>query len=163
MLCQGGRIYSIRSSTKRKFVSPINCPPGSVVVVVRHDDHQKMKGFLPKHGSWSNIPYLMRSGGATRILATWHVLISGVNASFIWLLGFLLNVSFLCLVFKLPFSLCPFTFSNSFPNIARCSFFSDLFHLAIFFELHPVIASFEVCFLFSLSFCFLWHRLLCMV
>ena len=63
-------------------------------VVARHDDHQKMKSFLPRHGSWGNVPYLMRSGGATRIMAMWHVLISGVNTPIVWLLGFPLNFSF---------------------------------------------------------------------
>ena len=148
---------------KREFVNPISCPQDSVVVMAHHDDHQKMKSFLPIHGSWGNIPYLMHSGDATHIVATWRVLINGINASVVWLLGFPLNFSFLSLVFKLPFSLCLFTFSNSFTIIALCSFFYDLFHLAIFFELRPVVASFEVCFLFSLSFCFLWHRLLCMI
>ena len=148
---------------KREFISPINCPPGSVVVMVCHDDHQKMKSFLPRHGSWGNVPYLMRSGSAMRIMAMWRVLINGVNAPVVWLLGFPLNFNSLSLVFKHPFSLYPFTFSNSFTIIALCSFFYDLFHLAIFFKLRPVVASFEVCFLFSLSFCFLWHRLLCMV
>ena len=148
---------------KREFVDPINYPPTFVVVMARHNDHQKMKSFLPRHGSWGNIPYLMRSGSAMRIVAIWRVLISGVNAPVVWLLGFSLNFSFFSLVFKLPLSLCPFTFSNSFTIIALCSFFYNLFHLAIFFELSPVVASFKVCFLFSLSFCFLWHRLLCMV
>ena len=124
----------IRSSMIREFISPISCPPGSVVVVACHDNHQKMEGFLPRHGSWGIIPHLMRSGSAMLIVAMWRVLISGVNASFVWLLGFPLNFNFLCLVFKLPLSLCPFTFSNFFPIITLCSFFSDLFLLVIFFE-----------------------------
>ena len=82
MLCQDGQIYLMKSSWKGEFVSPISCPPGSMVVVACHDDHQKVKGFLVKHGSWGTIPYLMRSGGATHIVATWHVLTSGVNAPF---------------------------------------------------------------------------------
>ena len=81
--CQGGRVYLTRSSKKREFVGPINYPLGSVVVMACHDDHQKMKGFLPRHGSWGIIPHLMRSGGTTHIVATWRVLTGGVNAPFV--------------------------------------------------------------------------------
>ena len=69
----------MRSSKGVEFVSPISCPPGFVVVVMCHDDPQKMKGFLIRYGSWDFAPYLMRGGGATRVVATWHVLTSGVN------------------------------------------------------------------------------------
>ena len=41
----------MRSSKEGKFVSPISCPLGSVVVMICHDDHQKVKGFLIRHGS----------------------------------------------------------------------------------------------------------------
>ena len=68
--CQGGRVYLMRSSKEGEFISPIGCPPGSVVVMVCHNDHQKMKGFLTRHGSWGFAPYLMRNGGATHIVAT---------------------------------------------------------------------------------------------
>ena len=68
------------SSRKGEFVGPISCPLGSVVIGACHDDHQKMNGFLPRHGSWGIVPHLMRSGGATRVVATWHVLTGGVNA-----------------------------------------------------------------------------------
>jgi len=39
-----------------------------------------MKGSLIQHGSWDFAPHLMRSGGATHIVAMWRVLTSGVNA-----------------------------------------------------------------------------------
>jgi len=68
------------SSRKGEFVGPISCALGFVVIGACHDDHQKMKGFLPRHGSWGIVPHLMRSGGTTRIMATWHVLTGGVNA-----------------------------------------------------------------------------------
>ena len=55
-----------RSSREVEFVNPINGSPGSVVVLMCHDDHQKMKGFLIGHGSWDFAPHLMRGGGATR-------------------------------------------------------------------------------------------------
>ena len=163
VLCQGGQIYLIRSSKKKEVHQSYQLPPrfcGHHGASRRSLEDEK---FLPIHGSWSNIPYLMHSGDATHIMATWRVLINRVNASVVWLLCFPLNFSFFSLVFKLPFSLCPFTFSNFFTIIALCSFFYDLFHLAIFIELRPMVASFEVCFLFSLSFCFLWHRFLCKV
>ena len=40
----------------RRFVGPISCPPsppppGSVVDLTCHDDHQKVKGFLLRRGS----------------------------------------------------------------------------------------------------------------
>ena len=74
MSCQGGRVHLMRSSRKVEFVSPINCPLGFVVVLMCHDDHQKMKGFLIGHGSWDFAPHLMRGGGATGVMATWCVL-----------------------------------------------------------------------------------------
>ena len=73
-------MYLMRLSKEREFVSPISCPPSFVVAIVCQDDNQKMKGFLTRHGSWGFVPHLMRSGGTTHIVATWHVLISGVNA-----------------------------------------------------------------------------------
>ena len=76
-------MYLMRLSKEREFVNPISCPPSSVVTMVCQDDHQKMKGFLTRHGSCGFVPHLMRSGSATHIMATWHVLISGVNAPFV--------------------------------------------------------------------------------
>ena len=155
--CQGGRMYLMRSPKKREFVSPISCPSGSVVVVECQDDHQKMKGFLTRHGFWGFVPHSMCSGGATHIVAMWCVLTSGVNAPFVWLLVFPLNFSFLCLVFKLPF----FPLSPSlFPTLNHCFVLLLLqYVLAIFFELlHYVVASFEVCLSFPFSFAFLCHR-----
>ena len=78
---------------------PSVAPLGSVVVVACHDDHQRIKGFLARHGSWGSVPHLMHSGGATHIVAMWCVLTNGVNAPFMLLLGFPLNFSFLCLSF----------------------------------------------------------------
>ena len=64
----------------RRFVGPISCPPppGFVVVITYHNDHQKMKGFLLKRDPWGSVPHLMRSGDAIRIVATLHVLIGGI-------------------------------------------------------------------------------------
>ena len=70
----------MRSSKEVEFVNPISCPPSSMVVVMCHDDHQKMKGSPTRYGSWDFTPHLMCGGGATRIVATWRVLTSGVNA-----------------------------------------------------------------------------------
>ena len=53
-------------------------PPGFVVVITYHNDHQKMKGFLLKRDPWGSVPHLMRSGDAIRIVATLHVLIGGI-------------------------------------------------------------------------------------
>ena len=76
-------MYLMRSSKGRGFVNPISYPLGSMVVMVCQDNHQKMKGFLIGHDSWGFDPYLMRNGGVTHIVATWCVLISGVNAPFV--------------------------------------------------------------------------------
>ena len=70
----------MRPSREEGFVSPISCPLSFVIIVVCQDDHRKMKGSMTRHGSWGFIPHLMRSGGVTRIVATWRVLTSGVNA-----------------------------------------------------------------------------------
>ena len=51
-----------------------------MIVLVCHDDHQKVKGFLLKHDSWGSVPHLVRSGGATHVVATWCVLSDEVNA-----------------------------------------------------------------------------------
>ena len=53
----------MRSSREVEFVSPINYPLSSMVILMCHDNHQKMKGFLIGHGSWDFAPHLMR--GAT--------------------------------------------------------------------------------------------------
>ena len=65
--CQGGRVHLIRLSKEVEFVSPINCPSGFVVIMMCHDDHQKMNGFLTRLGSWDFALHLMRGGGATRV------------------------------------------------------------------------------------------------
>ena len=78
--CQDGQVYLMRSSKEGEFFSPISCPSGSIVVVMCHDDHQKMKGFLIGYGSWDFTPHLMGGGSATRVVATLRVLTSGVNS-----------------------------------------------------------------------------------
>ena len=77
---RGGQVHLMRLSREIEFDSPISCPPGSEVVEMCHDDHQKVKGFLTGHGSWDFAPHLVCGGGTTCVMATWHVLISGVNA-----------------------------------------------------------------------------------
>ena len=145
-------------SKEGEFVSPISCPPCSVVVVVCHDDHQKMKGLLTEHGSWDFAPHLMQSGNATHIMATWRVLTSGVNAPTVWLLGFPLNFSFRALVFKLPFSsLSPSLFPISQSLLCASSsppYFCDFLRTSAFCG-WAVVASFKVCFSFPfpLLFC----------
>ena len=64
----------------RKFVGPISYPSSSVVIAACHDDHQKVKGFLLRCGSWGSVPHLVRSGSAAHIVAIWHVLSGGFNA-----------------------------------------------------------------------------------
>ena len=76
-------MYLMRSSKGRGFVSPISCPLGFMVIMACQDDHQKMKGFLTGHDSWDFDPHLMCSVSVTHIMATWHVLINGVNAPFV--------------------------------------------------------------------------------
>ena len=57
----GGRVHLMSLSQEGEFVNPISCPPplSFVVVMVCHDDHQKMKGFLTRLGSWDFAPHLM--------------------------------------------------------------------------------------------------------
>ena len=70
----------MRSSGQENSSIPLAAPLGSVVVIACHDDHQKVKGFLPKHGSWDLVLHLMCSGSAVHIVATWCALTGGVNA-----------------------------------------------------------------------------------
>ena len=62
-------MYLIGLSKEREFVSPISCFPGFMVNMACQDDHQKVKVFLTRHGSWGFVPHLMRSGDATHIVA----------------------------------------------------------------------------------------------
>ena len=87
----------------REFVGPISSPLGSMVIIACHDDHQKVKGCLPKHDSWGFVPHLMQSGGALMhsggavyIVATWHVMAGGVNVPLVWLFGFPAGFHFFC-------------------------------------------------------------------
>ena len=107
----GRRRCLMRPSGQKSLLVPSAAPPGSVVIITCHDDHQKVKGCLPRHESWGFVPHLMRSGGtlmrsggAVHIVATWHIMVGGVNAPLVRLFGFPLAFDFLCLVFKLPFS-----------------------------------------------------------
>ena len=79
------------SSKPRGLLVPSTAPPppGSVIVLVCHDDHQKVKGFLLRCGSWGSVPHLVRSGSAAHIVAIWHVLSGGFNAPLLLLLRFL--------------------------------------------------------------------------
>ena len=78
------------SSKPRGLLVPSTAPPpGSVIVLVCHDDHQKVKGFLLKCGSWGSVPHLVRSGSAAHIVAIWPVLSGGFNAPLLWPLRFL--------------------------------------------------------------------------
>ena len=72
-----------------------------MVVIACCDDHQKVKGCLPRHDSWGFVLHLMRSGGAlmrgdnaVHIMATWHVIAGGVNAPLVWLFGFPIGFQF---------------------------------------------------------------------
>ena len=73
-----------------------------MVITVRHDDHQKVKGCLPRYDSWGFVSCLMRSdnelmcsGSAVHIMATWQIMASGVNAPLVWLFGFPAGFQFL--------------------------------------------------------------------
>ena len=68
---------------------------------------KKMKGFRAGHDSWGLALHLMHGSSTTCVVATWRVLISGVNTSIVWPLGFPLIFSFCVLVFKLPFFSIP--------------------------------------------------------
>ena len=129
-------------------------PPSFMVIMVCHDDYQKMKGFLTRLGSWDFAPHLMWSGSATHIMATWHVLTSGINAPTMWLLGFPLNFSFRALVFKLSFSsLFPISQSLLYASSSPPCF-CDFLQTSAFCG-WVMVASFKVCssFPFSLLFC----------
>ena len=70
----------MRSSGQESSSVPLAAPLSFVVIIVCHDDHQKVKGFLPRHGSRDLVLHLMPSGGAIHIVATWRALTGGVNA-----------------------------------------------------------------------------------
>ena len=95
----------------------------------------------------------MRSGGATHVVATWPILISGVNAPICMTLGFPTKFQFFEPWF-LNFSSSHFTFPKL-PIIALSIFFSNL-SLRFFFEL---VHSWAFCifllrYVFLLTFCF---------
>ena len=85
----GGQSCLLSSSEPRGSSIPSTAPPpGSVAILMCHDDRQKVKGFLLKCDFWGFIPHLMRSGGARHVVATWHVLSGGFNAPLHVTLGF---------------------------------------------------------------------------
>ena len=153
MSWQGGWICLMRSFRQESSSVPSTAPPSSMVVIACHDDHQKVKGFLSRHGSWDLVPHLMHNGGVLHIMATWRALTSGVNAPLVWFLGSPLVLSFLCLVFKLPFfylspSLFPlFRLYCSMLLLLRAVLPCDFLELFL-----SVVAFFEVC-LFSHLLC----------
>ena len=102
----GRRRCLMRPSGQESLLVPSAAPPGSVVIITCHDDHQKVKGCLPRHESWGFVPHLMRSGGTlmrsggvVHIVATWHVMAGGVNAPLVWLFGFPTSFQFFCVWF----------------------------------------------------------------
>ena len=121
---RGGRNCLMILSRQIEVVSPINCPPGVVVVVTCHDDYRRWKVFLIRHGSWNFAPHLMHNGGATRIVAMWHILASGINAPIVWLLGFSAKFQFFVpwfLNFSTPYF--PFHFSQIPNHCSECFLF----------------------------------------
>ena len=98
-------VIAVSSSLQRVLVDPINCPPGSVVVSDVSWGPQKVKSFV--HwvvcDAWGSASNLMRDGGVVWNVATWHLLIGGINGmplgfpaafQFPWVFGFLKNFSF---------------------------------------------------------------------
>ena len=73
----------MRSSGQDSSSVPSTAPPGFVVVTARHDNHQKVKGFLARHGSWDLVSHLMCSGSVIHIVATWRALTGGINATLV--------------------------------------------------------------------------------
>ena len=90
VMWSGGQSCLLSSSEPRGSSIPSTAPPppGSVAILMCHDDRQKVKGFLLKCDFWGFIPHLMRSGGARHVVATWHVLSGGFNAPLHVTLGF---------------------------------------------------------------------------
>ena len=85
----------MRSFGQGSSLIPSTAPPGSVIIIACSDDHQKVKGCLPKCESWGFVPHLMwsgsallRSSGVVHVVATWHVMVGGVNAPLLWPFGF---------------------------------------------------------------------------
>ena len=141
----------MRSSWQGSSLNPSTTPPSSVAVIVCCDDHQKVKGCLPRHDSWGFILRLMQSGGAlmcsdgsVHIVVTWHVMAGGVNAPLVWLFGFLVGFQFFCVWFlnfpSLTFLSSLFLFLHhccSMPFLLRAILSYDFLHslwVPFFFE-----------------------------
>ena len=99
----------MRSSRPEISSIPSAAPPGFVIVIACHDDHQKVKGCFPRYDSWGFVPRLVRSGGAlmrngsaVHIVATWQIMVGGVNAPLVWLSGFPTDFQFFCVWFLNP-------------------------------------------------------------
>ena len=105
-------VITVASSLRRVLVDPINCPPGSVVVSDVSWGPQKVKSFV--HwvvcDAWGSASNLMRDGGVVWNVATWHLLIGGINGmplgfpaafQFPWVFGF--EKLFLSFILIFPF------------------------------------------------------------
>ena len=88
VMCSGGQRCLISFSEPKGSPVPSVALPGSMVVLACHDDHKEVKGFLLRHVSWGFSSYLMRSGDARCVMATWRVLSGGFNAPLHVTLGF---------------------------------------------------------------------------
>ena len=136
-----------------------------MVIIVCHDDHQKVEGCLPKHDSWGFVPCLTQSGGAlmcnggtVHIVATWHVMAGGVNAPLVWLFGFLASFQFFCVWFLNFLSLLFFLhFFFSLSIVALCLSFFKLFSPTISCVLPSCECLFRMYSSF-LPFYSSWHR-----
>ena len=121
MMWSGGRRCLISSSEPKGLSVPLANPLGFVVVLACRDNHKEVKGFLLRRVSWGFSSYLMHSGGAKCIVATWHLLSGGFNAPFrvigspAVLLLFFFHFSLLSF-FKLP----SFPLSSSFFTFFHC-------------------------------------------
>ena len=152
------------SSMEVEFVSPISCPPSSVVVRVAAIT-KRWKVFLFFFlfffwlcVSWDFPPYLMRSGGARCVVAAWCNLRGGFNAplhvtrfsrcffqfSVLNFLNFLPSLS--SSLFTFPFALC-FPSCHYWPLAAIVAM--NLLHFALSFHRCWGMASFLPLFFFK--------------
>ena len=174
MVWRDGWRYLTSSSGQEGSSVLSTTPLGSMVGLACHDDHQKVKGFLPRHDSWGSVPHLMSSGGAVPIVVTWHILMGRFDAPFVCLSSFPLIFSFLCPVFELPFfflssslsllcvivSLCYFSYNFlhfSFSGVAplRYGFFS----LSLFFVVEIICKGYWVLVFFFIFFIWVFRIL----
>ena len=120
VMCSGGQRCLISLSEPKGSSVPSVALPGSMVVLACCDDHKEVKGFLLRRVSWGFSSYLMRSGDARCVMATWRVLSGGFNAPLYVTLEFpavFFFFKFCVLSFlKLP----SFPLSSSFFTFFRC-------------------------------------------